>query len=562
MHNRIPWAVWLFPSVAFAQPTAGKLEVDDLPIPVIEMAKPNAVLVPSPPPFPKLTGHGGTRTPLDLRVNSKALLHTRVRVKGYITWIYDCIAAVAAAHPNESRAIVEQMIDINPTQCERAKFYLGDARETPRAESIWVVDVPRPPYRIEREELPKEDLAQWPEVPKLAIGNHVIVTGTWAMVSPHYERNTRGLLIYGSLAPVVSEFADQASATSGVSRASSEETEVAVVTQAPLRPFITMQTYNDSVDFLNECNRLVTARQYQPAIAACQSATAVWPGNHHAWYMTASIHQATGQWQLAKDAIEHAVTLRPDVGMYQLRYGISLFELARQQLSREQARQEKLREERVRLASERLRNLRKNLLQAAPLHFSTADISAPAEPAAPPKVPSSDAFEPARQALVRASVIEPKLWRATFYLGRLHEERGDPGRAAELFTATIAANPTYRASYVQLAELYRRWGFRNPSIAIASLGLTQVPAAETADLWLEIGLAHEAGQDIASAYRAYSRAIAVEPAHGKARFQRGQLNVRRRNYREAKRDLQLVVRSDDLTLAEVKPVAAQLLGRL
>ena len=53
-------------------------------------------------------------------------------------------------------------IEEDPTKCERPKFYLGDAKDTPPEKSIWVVEIPRPYNKLEKERLPKEEIAAWP----------------------------------------------------------------------------------------------------------------------------------------------------------------------------------------------------------------------------------------------------------------------------------------------------------------------------------------------------------------------------------------------------------------
>src|SRR5687768_15077836 len=109
-----------------------------------------------PPPEP------GFVHPRYLQLRGRSLLGTEVKVKGYITWIYDCIKDVK--HPKETRKQTQRRIDADPTLCERPKFYLATTRDTPDERALWVVDVPRPPNKLEKERLPKEELAAWPKV--------------------------------------------------------------------------------------------------------------------------------------------------------------------------------------------------------------------------------------------------------------------------------------------------------------------------------------------------------------------------------------------------------------
>ena len=156
------------------------------------MAQRTKLDVPAVPGFELPAAEPGFHAPRELRVHGKPVLGTEIKVKGYVTWIYDCPTALASTNPTMTRAQILVAIDKDPTVCERAKFYLGDAKGAARDASIWIVDVPRPPNKLERQRLPKAELAAWPAVLRLAVGDHVVVTGTWAMQSPHAERNTDG----------------------------------------------------------------------------------------------------------------------------------------------------------------------------------------------------------------------------------------------------------------------------------------------------------------------------------------------------------------------------------
>jgi hypothetical protein len=147
----------------------------------------------------------GSHSIKEMRVKGRKLLDTEITVKGIVTWAYDCPTAVR--EPGMDDKQVQKIIDEDPTKCERAKFYLGDAADTPAEKSMWVVDVPRPFNKLEIERLPKEELKNPPpdrcdvkkdktSCPVYKVGDQVEVTGTWKMSSPHSERNSDGLLVF------------------------------------------------------------------------------------------------------------------------------------------------------------------------------------------------------------------------------------------------------------------------------------------------------------------------------------------------------------------------------
>lgn len=158
------------------------------------------IFLPVVPPFELPAMPPGRHSVKELRVRGAALLETEVVVEGYVTWIYDCVAAVQA-RTGVTAARARRDIEKDPTLCRRPAFYIGDAPGAPPEQSIWVVEVPRRPTKLERKHLPKEELEQWPAVPTIAIGDHVLVRGTWLRRSPHGEMNSDGLLLYASVEP-------------------------------------------------------------------------------------------------------------------------------------------------------------------------------------------------------------------------------------------------------------------------------------------------------------------------------------------------------------------------
>jgi hypothetical protein len=159
----------------------------------------------------------GSHAVKELRVKGKKLFDTDVVVHGFVTWSYDC--ATAIRKPGESDQDVQDRIDSpkvvdgkvvgDPTLCERPKFYIGDDKTTPAEKSLWVVDVPRvfnrqemkntpnkkdrdiDPLKCEPKEDPKKNLCG-----PYAVGDEVVITGSFKTSSPHSERNSDGLLVY------------------------------------------------------------------------------------------------------------------------------------------------------------------------------------------------------------------------------------------------------------------------------------------------------------------------------------------------------------------------------
>ena len=467
---------------------------DDLPGPQDEVVNdPPRVELPVVPAFTLPASEPGFHAPRELRVRGQALLGAELKVRGYVTWIYDCVAELERANPRAGRAQLEAAIEREPALCERPMFSLGDARDASREASIWVVDAPRSPGGA----------------PALAVGDYVVVTGAWGGASA-IDSTATGVLAYKALA-----HAAPGPAPALVSASPPEPPEIAIDTTVPLRAIVDTTIRNTSVDALNACNRANARKQYDAALVSCRAATTAWPDNHLAWYAAAGAHLARAEWDQAVIAAERAVALRPDQAMYQLVHGMALYEAERQRA------------------------------RAAPIARRAR--------------PSLDA---ARDALVRATRLGPKLWRAHYYLGRVYRELDDARRAAEQLGAAITAHPRYRLGYIALIELYRRWGYVDQALAVARLGTSHVATAEAGELWFEVAMVYEARRADREALDALDHALASRPDDASSKLQRGQLYARRADLASARRDLEDAARSADPGAVAVRQVAARLLDEL
>jgi tetratricopeptide (TPR) repeat protein len=263
---------------------------------------------------------------------------------------------------------------------------------------------------------------------------------------------------------------------------------------------------------LDRCVRAATQREFDAAIEACTASVEASADNHRAWYTLGALYGLRGKWSEAADAFARAAPFDAGDPMYQMSLGIALYERDVAQARDDTARREGR--------------------PAAEVDVDLATLN----------------FTEARDRLERAVAIQPKLWRAHSYLGRIHRAGGDARAAAAALSRAIEANPRQGASYIALAELYRRWDYVEQAVAVATLGTAHVADnAQRSELWVALGLARAVSKDDAGAIDAYTRALEDDPANRRALLQRGVAAYRKGELARAKVDLEAAIKAGGLS---------------
>ena len=491
---------------------------DDLSPPPVEVeVKPPDVIVqlPAVPLFAVPSIVNGVHDVRELRVNGRAVVGTEIKVQGYITWIYDCVTDVM--RPGKTRAQVQKAIDDDPTLCQRPKLHLAATRDANDDVALWVVDVPRAPNKLELRMLGKDELSKWPTPPKLALGDYVVLTGKFDYTSPHSERNSDGLLVFRAIDHV----APAANASAGVPLPAIKLVTPALPTPVPVTPVLPA-VFNASKTALARANILFKNNKRTEAIVAYREAIATWNGNHLAWYGLGASAYENRDHKTAVDALEHATAIVPSSPVYQLVLGVAIYESIVADAREAQAKRD------GRSASDVVPDL------------STLN------------------FQRALDHLLLAVSLEPRVWRAHYFIGRIMREGGHAREAADEFTKAIQANPREPGPFIALAELYRKWDLTDAAIATAKQGVASV-TPPAGDLWFELGVALWEKHIDAEAIDALSKAIDLRADNVKARFQRGVAYIRVKQKAKAKADLQVVAASTDPTREFDRAIAQNLL---
>jgi len=149
--------------------------------------------------IPKMDGDNPT--PRRLRLLGSKYIGEEVAVKGHVTWVYDCVAT--PRNPRDKRGLTDKAwmkkIEDKPSLCWKPHFRIGGDKDTPKSKSITIADVPRELRKDEKKRMNSEDLAAYPTVPEVAVGDHVSLKGAWKLRSTKGFTNSRGLLEYASL---------------------------------------------------------------------------------------------------------------------------------------------------------------------------------------------------------------------------------------------------------------------------------------------------------------------------------------------------------------------------
>jgi tetratricopeptide (TPR) repeat protein len=281
---------------------------------------------------------------------------------------------------------------------------------------------------------------------------------------------------------------------------------------------------NDSTKLANDGNKALGQKQYETAIGAFEKAVERNRDNHLAWYGMGYAWIQKADFGKAVDALEKTVQLAPEQPMYQMLYGISLFDKAVDSAKEDQAHRANKKKEEI-----------------------DPDLS-------------GVNFEKAQQHLQEAIKINPDMWRAHYFMGQIYRAGDKSKEAAEEFTKAIQGDPREWAPYVALAELYRKWDYTDQAIQVASQGAANVPGTnELSEVWYTLGMGYDDKKMADKAIEAFTKAVESKRDNHKAKFQRGQAYFRKGDMTNAKRDLEEFSKSGGASLEFDKQQASKML---
>ncbi|HVK83395.1 MAG TPA: tetratricopeptide repeat protein [Kofleriaceae bacterium] len=280
----------------------------------------------------------------------------------------------------------------------------------------------------------------------------------------------------------------------------------------------------ESIKLTNEGNTAYGQKSFETAIERFDKATKLWEGNHTAWYGMGGAYSMRKDWDKSADAFQHAVNEAPEQAMYQMMFGVALYNKAIDSARKEQAAR----------------------ANKKPEEFDP-DLS-------------GVNFSKPLQHLQEAVKLNSDLWRAHYYIGRIYRDTNESKKAAEALTKAVSYAPPEAQPWMALAELYRGWDYSKEALAVAQQGVNAVPGAgDKGDLLFVVGMANDDMRNDEKAIEAFDDALKEKPDHHKAKFQRGQAYFRKGDLAKAKKDLEEFSKAGGASLEYEKQQAQKML---
>lgn len=126
-------------------------------------------------------------------------------------------------------------------------------------------------------------------------------------------------------------------------------------------------------------------------------------------------------------------------------------------------------------------------------------------------------YRAAIDSLQQAIKLNPRLFKAFFRVGTLHEKLDEPEKADSAYRKAIELDPHYSAAFVRLGNMYIDYGFADIAMKVLESGAKL--NEKDAQMWNGIGRAHLAiyqsqpkeNEHLVKAVDAFSKAKSIDP---------------------------------------------------
>lgn len=164
-------------------------------------------------------------------------------------------------------------------------------------------------------------------------------------------------------------------------------------------------------------------------------------------------------------------------------------------------------------------------------------------------------YRAAIAAFEEAIKLNPKLYKAQYRAGVLHEKLDEPVKADAAYRAAIDLNAKYSSSFVSLGNMYIDYGFANVAMAVLDTGV-KVNDTDAA-MWNGLGRAYLSLKQAPKAIEAFQKAKAIDPDMPDVLFGLGMAYAELRQKTEATENLEAFLKKATAGVPEDTQKAAR-----
>ena len=131
-------------------------------------------------------------------------------------------------------------------------------------------------------------------------------------------------------------------------------------------------------------------------------------------------------------------------------------------------------------------------------------------------------LDQARLALEESVKQNKRLYKAHFYLGKIHAAQERPKDAAAAWTESCRLNPGFGKPFYELGKLYFEWDHNQEAIQVLVQGAQNARDSEDlTDIYHQLGMAYDALKQYDKSIESYTKALEARKDNLEARFQLG-----------------------------------------
>jgi tetratricopeptide (TPR) repeat protein len=131
-------------------------------------------------------------------------------------------------------------------------------------------------------------------------------------------------------------------------------------------------------------------------------------------------------------------------------------------------------------------------------------------------------LDAARVSLEKAISLNKRLFKAHFFLGKIHEAQGRPKEAATEWSESARLNPGFGKAFISLGKLYYTWDMYPQAAQVLEQGAhTARDPEDRGAINYQLGMTYDAQQQYDKAIAAYQESLKDDPASIDTKLQLG-----------------------------------------